>query len=126
MCSNLMQNDEVQVLKQTQYGSMGLVNLYTYIYHKNQPNVGKMHGSCGKSQTEVCPISMDQVAMLALQLNVPKVALGWSCFTMESDKYCVQPNPPKYTSTQVKNRVLAMGGTMFHFHGGVVLERLCL
>ena len=40
MCSNLMQNDEVQVLKQTQYGSMGLVNLYTYIYHKNQPNVG--------------------------------------------------------------------------------------
>ena len=68
-----------------------------------------MHGSCGISQTEVCPISMDQVAMLALQLNVPKVAIGWSCFTMESEKYSVQPNPPKYPSTQVKKQSFSHG-----------------
>lgn len=57
------------------------------------------------SQTEVCPISMDQVAMLALQLNVPKVALGWSCFLItESDtvSFVVFKLTPPTPSTQVK------------------------
>lgn len=79
-----------------------------------------MHGSCGNwihshqgptrgihdlSQTEVCPISMDQVAMLALQLNVPKVGLGWSCLLItESDtvSFVVFKLTPPTPSTQVK------------------------
>lgn len=107
------------------------MNVYIYIH--------TMHGSYGNwihshqgptrgihdlSQTEVCPISMDQVAMLALQLNVPKVVLGWSCFLItESDtvSFVVFKLTPPYPLPPRSNRALAFR-TMLHFHVGVVLE----